>query len=161
MKQKVTLIKDRTDFTDGQRRMIVKIGEKHKNRKNQYLNRFYLKSLLFLFAFILVLVFLYSLNSNDLRVLFALPIMLVISGSIGFFNGRKKIIKELSGDLYDIGLLYVDLDEEVIGNNTKLFTKLSNNLLGAGAMCLILAVMGFMWFRQVNDINYNDLTEVS
>jgi len=28
-------------------------------------------------------------------------------------------------------------------------------------MCLLFAVMGFMWFRQVNDINYNDLTEVS
>ena len=41
MKQKVTLIKDRTDFTDEQRKMIEQIGEKHKNRKNYYLNRFY------------------------------------------------------------------------------------------------------------------------
>jgi len=79
----------------------------------------------------------------------------VISGSIGFFTGRKKIVKDLSGDLYDIGLLYVDIDEEVIGNNNIIFTKTSNNLLGAGVFCLILAVMGFMWFRQVNDINYN------
>jgi hypothetical protein len=63
--------------------------------------------------------------------------------------------------LYDIGLLYVDIDEEVIGNNNKVFTKTSNNLLGAGVFCLILAVMGFMWFRQVNDINYNNLTEVT
>lgn len=161
MKPKVTLIKDRTDFTDEQRRMIEQIGEKHKNRRNYYLNRFYIKSLLFLCAYILVLLFLYSLDSNDSRVSFALPCMLLISSTIGFFAGKKKIVKDLSGDLYDIGLLYVDVDEEVIDNNDKVFTKISKNLLGAGLFCLVLAVMGFMWFRQVNDINYSDLMEVS
>ncbi len=155
------MILDNKKFSEEQKQIITSIGKKYKDNKEKHLRKVNVIALITILIFMSILTFLYLLDSRRIS---TITFLILFGSGVGIFNyskAKKKLLKVLSGDDYEVGLYYANKDDEVIGNGYKMFKQTRVGFIALGILGLVVTIpMGLISYNE-SPVDYNSLTEIT
>ena len=135
------MIQDNKDFTERQKRILEKIGEKYRPKIEAEKKRNTILGVLLYFVCIGILIIILKEDFRYIYTAISLSVIGVFILAINLVLYRNKLNDIVKGDNYHIGLYYGQLDVRVIGNNKRMLKRIVYVFLFIAVISLIFSIV--------------------
>lgn len=155
------MIQDNKDFTERQKRILEKVGEKYRPKIETEKKRNTILGVLSYFVCLGVLIIILMEDFRYIYNVIVLSIAGIFALTIGLVLYHNKLNDLVKGDDYHIGLYYGHLDVRIIGNNKRLLNKVVLvSILFAISSLMFSIIMGIASYA-IELPNYSQMNQIT